>query len=493
MIDFSSVPSSAIASGVFVEQEAVARGVGALKIPQKIALFGQYNSGKSPVNYAPRLLNSADEAASLYGVGSMLHLMARKAFKGAGIVPIYAFPIPADASASAATGSITVTGTTTSRGTIALFISGQKVSIAIPLASSAADVASAIVSAIGAAVNLPVTASLAGSTVNLESKWKGESANTIKMALDLDDTDSLAEPSGISIVFSQLSGGATDPSTAPAFDAMGATFFTQVAYPYDSAAQLATLDEYWTSRISPEIKKPFLAIIGNTETIANFTSRVTNRNSPVETYVNAELAASLPCEIAASAVAVCAKSAESNPARPWKNLVLPGIRAGTNPAFTYAQHNSCQSAGGGTTDPLIDGTVKIHDLVTTYKTNALGADDDVFRYPETIANIQAKIYSLDNLFSSAPFDRAIVVDDKAVTGLDYAMSPKRVKSFVLRLIDELWIPNAWSKNRDDIVASIEAEIDASNPGRINVGVGDILAAGLRVIAIKYRWAFAPSA
>ena len=66
MIGFSLVPRTAIASGVFVEQEAVKGSLGALVIPQKIALFGQYNAGKSPTNYVPRLLASADEAASLY-------------------------------------------------------------------------------------------------------------------------------------------------------------------------------------------------------------------------------------------------------------------------------------------------------------------------------------------------------------------------------------------------------------------------------------------
>jgi phage tail sheath gpL-like len=54
----------------------------------------------------------------------------------------------------------------------------------------------------------------------------------------------------------------------------------------------------------------------------------------------------------------------------------------------------------------------------------------------------------------------------------------------------LWIPQAWSKNRDFIVEGIQAEINASNPGRIDVLIPDVLAVGLRIIAVKYQWSFA---
>jgi len=489
VISFSLVPSTAIASGVFVEQEAVRGSLGSLVIPQKIALFGQYNSGKTPTNYTPRLILSADEAAQLYGVGSMLHLMARKAFLGSGSVAIYAVPIPAAGGASTAAGSITVGGAATSGGTIALFVAGQKIPVKVTLSDSASAIASAISNAIAAAVNVPVTATPSGADVSLAVKWAGDTGNDIKVALDLDSGDSPKEPTGITLTLSQPAGGATDPATDLALDALGAAFFTQIAYPYRSAPALASLDAYWTARIAPEIKLPFLALIGYTGLRADYIAHVTPRNSAAETYVLAEDSSHPPFEVAASAVGVCARSASANPARPWKTLTLPGIRGGARPALTYSEHDAIQALGGSTTDVNTDGTVQIHDLVTTYKTNALGAADDSWRYPETIANIQAKFYSLDNLFKGSPFDRAIVVDDSAVTGLAYAVNPKLVKGYALRLVDELWLPNAWSKNRADIKASLTAEIDSTNPGRINVQMTDQMTVGLRIVAVMYQWAF----
>lgn len=493
MIGFSSVPQGAIASGVFVEQQPVKGSLGSLVIPQRIGLIGQYNAGKSVEAYTPKYLSSADQAAQLYGVGSMLHLMAIKAFAGAGSVEIYAIPIPGDASSVGSTGTITVSGTATSGGTLALFVAGQKVPVKVTLGDSATAIATAIANAIAATVNAPVSATPSADSVSITSKWKGATANQITIAQDLDDGDILAEPTGVSLAISQPAGGSTDPDTEPAFTALGADFFTQIAYPYSSAGALSDLDAAWTARISPEVKRPFLAIIGYTGLRAQYLTDVEARNSPAETYILAESSPNLALEVAASAVGVCARSASANPARPWKSLVLPGIRAGNRPALTYGEHDAIQRKGGGTTDPNLDGTVQIHDLVTTYKTNALGAADDAFRYPESIANMQAKIYSLDNLFRGHPFDRAIVVDDNARTGVQYAMSPARVKAFVLRLLDELWIPNAWSKDRDAIKASIRAEIDATNPGRINVQLTDSMAVGLRIVAVLYNWAFSAAA
>lgn len=488
-IGFSFVPSSAIASGVFIEQENVRGSLGTLRIPEKIALFGQYNSGKAPANFTPRLLTSPDEAADLYGVGSMLHLMARKAFAAAGIVPIYALPIPDNGSASAAEGSITVEGTASSHGTIALFITNQKISVPVTLGDSANDVAAAIAAALSADVNLPVTATPSGPVIYFTAKWKGETGNAITIKRDLDDSDSLQEPTGITLTISDMTGGATDPDPTDAFEALGAGFFTFIAYPYATSGNLAILEAYGAARVMPDVKKPFVGMIGNVEPRADFLTTAEGRNSAWTTLVNVEGSPSLPCEIAASAASICAASSEANPARPWKTLPLSGIRSGGLPAWTWAQHNAVQAAGGGSTDPQLDGTMRIHDLVTTYKTNALGAADDSFRYPETIANMQAKIYSLDNLFTGTPFDRAIVVDDQAVTGLPYVISPKRVKGFLIRLVDELWMPNAWSKERKAIVDSIVAEIDSQNAGRINVQLTDVIALGLRIMAIKYQWAF----
>jgi phage tail sheath gpL-like len=492
-ISFDLVPSNAVASGVFVEQKYKRSGVPG-PIPQRIAVFGQYNTGKTPTVNVAKNVTSADEAASMYGYGSMLHRMIKKLFDamGAGAVDVDAFPLAAGTGAASG-GTITISGTASAAGVISLYIAGDLVQVAVAASDSASTIAAAINAAINAATSLPVTAGVVGAVVTLTPRWVGLSANSITIRQDLGTGQASAEPTGVTVTIVALAGGATDPAIDTALGNFGDTWYTWVVTPYSTDTSLVMLEAAGEIRVGPGVKRPFAGVCGYTDTRANFLTWLNSRNSPWTTAIPVEGSPNLPGEIAASVVGKAAVSAQVNPARPFRTLALVGILPGTAANWTYAQRNAVEAAGGSSTFLAADGLVHIHDMVTTYVTNALGAVDESWRFTVTITNVQAKIYSLDQLFLSAPFDRAIVVDDEAVTGLEYAVSPKRVKAFVIGLIDGQWIPNAWSKNRDDIVAGIVAEIDESNPGRINVLVPDIIAVGLRIMAVKYQWSFAAAA
>lgn len=491
-IAFSAVPSGAIASGVFIEQEYKRNGTPG-PIHQRIALLGQYNSDKTLTNNVALAVTSADEVAKYAGRGSMLHLMARKLFAAIGSGSVKVDIVPLAAGTGSPSGTITVTGPSTSSGTIALYIAGKLVAVSIANATAQNDIATAIRNAINADLDLPVTATASTNVVTVTPRWAGLSANGITIRQDIQSVDAASEPSGVSVTIVDISGGSADPSIETALENFGGTWYTWVICPYNADASLDLLEASGDARIAPGVKRPFAGVVGYTDTRANFLTWLASRNSPWTTGVPVEGSPNLPGEIAASAVGACAVSASANPARPYKTLPLVGIVAGDYAPWTYAQRDAVEAAGGSSTYLDASGVVRIHDLVTTYTTNPLGAVDESWRFTVTITNIQAKIYSLDELFASAPFDRGIVVDDDAVTSLEYAISPKRVKAFIIKLIDDQWIPNAWSKNRDDIVAGIVCEIDGTNKGRINVLVPDIIAVGLRIVAVKYQWSFSAAA
>lgn len=491
-ISFTAVPANAIASGVFIEQEYKRNGVPGV-IPQRIAMLAQYNSGKTPTDNVAVNITSADDVANRAGLGSMAHLMAKKLFNamGAGAVPVDWFPI--GNGTGSATGTITVTVTTATAGTIKLYIAGRGVDVPVAAGTSANNIATAIAAAINADLELPVTASANTNVVTLTAKWVGLSANGITVRQDINSTDAAGEPGGVTVIIAAMSGGSADPSIATALTNLGGTWYTWVICPYNADASLDLLEAAGAARIDPGVKKPFAGVVGYNDTRANYLTWLASRNSPWTTSVPVEGSPNHPAEIAAAAVGVCAVSANSEPARPFRTLPLTGILGGTASPWTYAEANAVEAAGGSWTYDDGSGTIRIKDLLTTYVTNALGAVDESWRYTVTITNVQAKIYSLDQTFLSAPFDRAVVVDDAAVTGKEFAVSPKRVKGYIIQLIDQQWIPNAWSKNRDDIVAGIVVEINASNPGRIDVLVPDVIAVGLRIMAVKYQWSFAPAA
>lgn len=487
-VSFSTVPANAVASGVFVEQVFRKTGVPG-PIPQRIALLGQYNTGKTPTDNMPVPVTSADEVGNLAGLGSMAHRMAQKLFAGLGSAGIVVDWFPIAAGTGAATGTITVTGTSTSAGNLQLYIAGERVTVAVANGTAQNAIATAIGAAITANLNLPVTASVATNVVTLTARNAGLASNQITIRQNLSTADAGGSPAGVSLALVQFTGGTADPSIATALANFGATFYTWVICPYNSATSAAVLEAAGDLRIGPDVKRPFVGVVGYNDTRANYLTWLASRNSPWTTSVAVEGSPNHPAEIAASAVGVCAASANSDPSRPFRTLALPLILAGTTAPWTYAQADAVEKEGGSWVEADSSGVVRIKDLLTTYTTNGLGAVDESWRYAVTITNIQAKIYSLDQLFLSEPFDRAKVVDDDAVTSQSYAVSPRVVKSYLIGLIDGLWIPNAWSTSRDAIVAGLQVEINASNPGRIDVVVPDVLAVGLRIVAVKYQWAF----
>ncbi len=494
-VTFDYVPAGAVASNVFVEQKYELRSLGGLLIPQKIAVIGQYNSGKTPDDYLPRDILSVAEAKTLYGAGSMLALTIEALWKGKGTVPVTAFPVPDAGAGAAATGTIQITGTVTKSGTIALYIAGKRVVVGVLKDDTNEEVATKINVAVNANANLPVTSAVVTDTATLTCRWKGLTGNDITILEDLAVGDDINEPTGLTIAITDMASGATDPdfSTSSPFDNFGDAWYTFVDYPYNSDTLLDVLEAAGDARNDPSVKRQFAGVCGYVGTLANFLTALDDRNSAWTTMMPVEASPSMPLEIASAVVGVAARRAQATPGRPYRALTLPDIWPGTGALWTYAQRDQVVKAGGSTFTVTSDGKVKIEDLVTTRTQNDVAEDDDSMRWTETIANIQAKIYSIDRVYSSEPFVSGVVVDDKAVTGVDYAIRPKTVKAYAIRLIDELWVPRALTKNRDAVVAGIVSEIDSGNPNRINIQVPDDLATGLKIIAAKLSWSFtAPS-
>ena len=489
MISFDTVPGGAAASAVFLEEAGVRVGVGGLLIPHRIAILGQYNSGKTPTVNVPVLISSADEAASLYGRGSMLHLMARKSFAQAPNVPIYTIPLAEAGGGTAATGSIVATSPATGAGTLALFIGGQKVQVGIASGDTTSQLATKIAAAINAALDLPVTASANTATVTLTARHKGTFGNDIRIQRDLDSGDAAASPAGVALTLNAMSTGATNPDATTALANLGGTWYTVIASPYQDATNIAALEAAAALRAGSDIKRPFLAVFGYTGTKANFQSAVSARNSKFAAWVPVEDSPSIPAEVAACAAALFGARQQIQPGTPMRGRTLVGIRAGQAASWTYSDEQTTVLSGGSTTRSVFDGTIVMMDFATTYKTNPLGATDETYRFANWLGNWQTKLYSLDTVFLSAPFIDAVVVDDNAVTSVEYAISPNTVKAYAVDLVRLLWEPLALTKEADAVVAGIKTEIDSTNPGRINLLIPDVHAAGLRIIAGRVQWSF----
>ncbi|MFW5776811.1 MAG: hypothetical protein ACOCZB_05935 [Spirochaetota bacterium] len=489
-ITFSEVPTNAAASAVFVEQEPVNRVGGSPVIEHKLLLVGQYNSGSSPTDNVPQLLLNEADAWDRYGRGSQLAIMYQAAFAATrGAVPIYALPLADESGAASATGTLAITGTATAAGTLAVYVNGKKLSVGVASGDTADDVGDAVETAINSDLDLPVTASNTTGTVTLTVRWGGESGNQNTLEINRADTDET--PAGLTVTVTDIGdedAGTTDPDASTALGNLGDTWYTEIVYPYTGDTEIGYLESAGDTRADAGVKRMFAGFIGYNGTNADLITALDDRNSQWTTFVPVHESPTPGYYIGAAAAGVYARVQQSNPGRPAKNQVIPGVVAGDSNDLTYSEQDTTIKAGGSTTRNLSDDRVTIIDLVTTRTTTDAGADTDDWRFTVIIGNLQFKLYALEQTFLASPFDQGVVLTDDDVGGPSFGIRPSTVKAFAIGLVDD-WIARGLSTSRDSIVSGITASIDSSNPGRINLLVPDIASAGLRIVAVKLEWSF----
>jgi phage tail sheath gpL-like len=194
-------------------------------------------------------------------------------------------------------------------------------------------------------------------------------------------------------------------------------------------------------------------------------------------------------ELAASLVGVILDEQNAAPNRPYKT-VETGIQVDTT--ISDLGHNYLDALfRAGMSFCKIDtaGVSRFGDIALTYRTNAQGGDSEEWFDAVSLHLRQAKAYSLEQLFLSEKYQRAVVVTDDDVTAIDFALAPKDVVSDLQKLIQDLWIPYGWTKNGETVLDSISAEINASYNSRIDTQLTDDPANALRIIAAKFLFLY----
>jgi len=494
MPTFTSVPNNAVASAVFIEQQFKKSGSSTSFIPERVALHARFLAAKSPTVNVPQAVTSADDVAAIAGYGSEAHFMAKALFDNMGALPALVDYFPLTDGTTAATGTVVFATNASSAGQWTVYVCGRPVTFSVASGDTPTVQGQALADAITADLTFPASAVNATGTVTFTSKWKGASANLLTLAKNYYGSEVALQPGGTTMTVTTFASGATYPSL-PVFSTIyGNTFYTLILIGMNDATTATALETCFTSRVDPGIKKPTVGIMGFTGTYAAFNTAIGSvgtptRNSPGSCYVPVESSPMYPGQIAAAVAGQVARSANTDPSRPFKTLPLLGILPSTTAApWTYTQQDTVEKNGGSVTE-IVGGQVVIKDLLTTYKVNAGGSADDSWRYVCTVTNIQQKEYSIQTLFTSEPFIRAkVLTDDDVSAGQDYALNPNDVKTYIIGMVDG-WIEQKWSKNRDTIVAGITVDIDGTNPGRFNILIPDVIVVGLRIVAVKYTWAF----
>jgi phage tail sheath gpL-like len=211
----------------------------ALIIGQKLAI------GTGPVD-TPVLGYSQDQVNGLAGVNSMLANMyaayrAQDPFGECWVLPV------ADAAAGLAGAStIVVAGPATAVGTIVLYVGG----VAVPVSVNSGDASTAIATNIAAAINntgmvMPVTASVASSTVTVTADHKGAAAADIDLRVNYYGArNGEVLPPGVTLTITTTVVGTTNPVLTAGLANCGEMPFDFIANPYTDAVSLTALENF---------------------------------------------------------------------------------------------------------------------------------------------------------------------------------------------------------------------------------------------------------
>lgn len=373
-ITFNTIPIDIRTPGQYVEIDNGKAVRGLPSMNRRMLFIGnKLATGTAAVGTLQRI-NSAAEAAGLFGRGSVLHEMLTAARAANKESDMWAIGLADLVEGVQATFTATVTVTTAEPGTLALYVNGTKINVGVSLNDSAATIATAMAAAVNAWADGPVTASSAAGVVTLTARHKGQFGSDIDVRMNYYADD--VGPKGVTVAIAAGVAGSGNPDVATALAAISLESFYTIVTPYTDTASIVAIETELASRwggMDMRAGHLFGAIRG---THGALTTAGSARNSPHSTFIGVKSAPTPAYQWAAVFAAVCEFNGAIDPARPLQTLVLPGVLP---PAladrFTRQERNLLLRDGISTFTVDQGGNVLIERVVTTYQTNAYGIDD----------------------------------------------------------------------------------------------------------------------
>jgi phage tail sheath gpL-like len=209
---------------------------------QRLALVG--TGYEAPESITPTLLTCAEDAAALFGRGSVIHRMAIRAFEQYSMAEVWAIALAVEAGGTRATWASDIACTSSGAGTLRIWVNGDYVDVAIAAGLNQAGVAAAIAAEFPATSDLCVTGTVVASNVAWTFRDRGTAGNSTRISVD----PTVPLPSGLTISIADDDTGATDPDPADAVDVMADVVYSKIAV-WSEAAALedfgAEMDSRW--------------------------------------------------------------------------------------------------------------------------------------------------------------------------------------------------------------------------------------------------------
>lgn len=461
-VSFDSIPSSIRKPGKYFEFNTKLAVRTLPANDQKVLIIGQKTTAGTQPALTPVDVYSDEQARTLFGTGSLCHLMVRAAIRAYAYLQLTVLPISDDAAGVAATGTVTLTGPATGTGVVTLNIGAESVNVAVAVADTATSVATALAAAVNASTVLPVTATSNAGVVTLTARNKGLAGNSIVVSAS-------STAAGVTSTVVAMASGATDPDITAALAKVFAAGHTIVVCPYATQAALTTLRTHLDAVSGPLEQRGAVGAYAHTGTLATATTLAGQVNSGRVTGALLPGTASLPGEVAAAYAAVIAS--EEDPARPLNTLALTpvGVPAMTSRLSRTEQESALHNGAA----PLEVGpgeVVQIVRAITTYTVDPQGVVDIALLDLTTIRTLDYVRRAVrERIALRFPREK---LSDK---------TPPKVRSEIIDVLyklEDLEIVEAVADNLPGIIV----ERDGQDPNRLNAKIPVDVVNGLHVFA-----------
>jgi len=406
----------------------------------------------------------------LFGANSMLTAMHKAAIDNAPFCRPYCLPMKDSAAGQKATGTLTISGAPVAlRGTLALWIDGRRLRVAVGTADNDNAIAASLTEQINKLVGLSVVASVSDNVITLTARHKGSLGNGIE--IDLGD---IAEegPLGKQLVtIAPMSGGSGDPDILAALATLGPQRYHWIVMPYDDIVNLDHVQNHLEARWGPTKQIHEHAITVTKKTYGGQATLGAVRNDMHTTIVGAYKYRSSSWETAA-ALGGRVWHFLSDPktlSKPLHTIALVGVNGPlkSSDEFEMAERNELYYKGISSLDVQRDGTVAIDRLITTYQVNDWGDPDSTFLSINTVAQAMFGLPYFKQRISMIHKNQAFYDDnsDESLIPID-AATPSRLRISLIHIYTELCQLGVY-ENPKLFADVVRVEKDQIDPNRAN--------------------------
>lgn len=485
-----TIPNDVRVPLVYIEIDNSQALSGNIAQDKQVMLFGQMtDSGADAGSAVPltiiELPISESAIDSLFGVGSMMALAAKRYRKANSYTRTFALPIGDLAAGAAAAGSYTFAGPATQAGTLYLLIAGQALQVGVAAAATGAQIATNVVAAITAAKQLPVTAAVDAvdtAKVVITAKWKGVTGDDIDLRYNYYAGEQL--PPGVTVTTVAMTGGGGSPDMASVMAAMPDEWFNHLMMPFNDTASLNTLRDELLERWGPLKMIEGIAYSAFRGTYGETTTFGDGRNDFLISSLGTSLSPHAPWEWAASYCGIASYHLAIDPARPLQTLMLPGILPPAKAdRFAFAERNNLLKSGIATYQIQPGDVVAIEREISMYQENAFGDPDPSYLDITTPATLGKMRYDIKVMVTNR-FPRHKLADDNVLSQLDPGqpvVTPKIMREAILEVALD-WVSAGLMENYELFKDTLEVYRDSAERNRLNCVCHPDVVNQLRVFA-----------